>query len=448
MDDEDEASLAALASYCRDVSPFGELFPTLAASGAAATAVALDEPGGALIGSDDGKEAPLSLSELHALVDGLDADTMSQEERECNALADSIRASASVADSLLEQIQLSRASLTRMSAQHASVSRRAKALHRNCTALLAERERLHNAVAKISAPLLHFDEVARISLMLGLKPLDGAKASDVPRHAGSKAIDRPEDFWPIHRRICECVDYLEAHPSFVDSARYLDFFAQLERKGLQLSKDKVVGTITKETASIAAAVTAAHARVEAAEKRGNATALAAAERALLEEMPILDARFRAAIAPLRGVIVNLETRALGGQDHGELSTPSAASLESTTPSRSSAVARELLRECERAYCAARRGLLESVVPLRIAAARRQCLASSSGAAAAPSAGASLGTLGALPAATASAGTQPVLRLMRVACAYLASVCDTEQVSVLLFTVTFYANHAHNLTRSP
>ena len=263
-----------------------------------------------------------------------------------------------------------------MSAQHASVSLRAKALHTNTTALLAERERLHNAVAKISTPLAHFDEVARISLMLGLKPLDGARtknfffdsivptlstyfyskcfyikivgarASDVAPHKGSKAIDstRPEDFWPIHQRICECVEYLEAHPSFVDSARYLGYFASLERKGLKLSRDKVVRVIEREAAGITRSVTAAHARVAAATKMaaadpngpgGVGANMALADEAqtnLLAEMPILDARFRAALAPLRSVVVNLETRAQGGgagRGSGgmdDLSTPASDTL--------------------------------------------------------------------------------------------------------------------------
>ena len=206
-------AIAALTAYCRADSAYGELFSTLSSSSDGSSRGApRSRDAAALAGSDDGRATaettpaespPLTLSELHAMVDGVDEETLSAPECECAELAASIRASVNLCDRVLEQIQSSRGSLTvsdfyflkkfvsrfstyfycfsiifiyqRMSAQHASVSLRAKALHTNTTALLAERERLHNAVAKISTPLAHFDEVARISLMLGLKPLDGAR---------------------------------------------------------------------------------------------------------------------------------------------------------------------------------------------------------------------------------------------------------------------------------
>ena len=44
--------------------------------------------------------------------------------------------------------------------------------------------------------------------------------------------------------------------------------------------------------------------------------------------------------------------------------------------RGNSVARDMLSECEARYCGCRRKLLEVVVPLRLEAARRQCLGGS------------------------------------------------------------------------
>ena len=115
-------AIAALTAYCRADSAYGELFSTLSSSSDGSSHGApRSRDAAALAGSDDGRATaettpaespPLTLSELHAMVDGVDEETLSAPERECAELAASIRASVNLCDRVLEQIQSSRGSLT------------------------------------------------------------------------------------------------------------------------------------------------------------------------------------------------------------------------------------------------------------------------------------------------------------------------------------------------
>lgn len=86
-------TIAALPAYCRADSAYGELFSTLSSSsdgssrGAPRSRDAAALAGAPRRRTTPAESPPLTLSELHAMVDGVDEETLSAPERECAELA-------------------------------------------------------------------------------------------------------------------------------------------------------------------------------------------------------------------------------------------------------------------------------------------------------------------------------------------------------------------------
>ncbi|KAJ0981003.1 hypothetical protein J5N97_009258 [Dioscorea zingiberensis] len=214
-------------------------------------------------------------------------------------------------DGILQQVDDTLNLFNELQSLHHNVTTKTKTLHDACDRLLLEKQRLIEFADALRSKLNYFDELENIS---------GSFYSPNMNIAS-------EQFFPLLKRLDDCISYVESNPQYAESGVYLVKFRQLQSRALGMIRSHVLFVLKGSSSQVQVAI------------RGSGSSKTAVSEGV--EASIIYVRFKAAASELKTVLEEIESRS----SRKEYS--------------------QLLTECHKLYCEQRLSLIKGIVQQRI-----------------------------------------------------------------------------------
>jgi len=140
-----------------------------------------------------------------------------------------------------------------ISEHQAEASITANEFSRKCTVVLDESKRLEEIARHVRGPMVFFDDLNRLGVLLGL-PLKNPD-EDVLLVDNDELLEADVNVVPVDPggqlfkdtlcRLHTCIEYLEARAQYFDATLYLASFRKLKRRALALMKNQIIATLGK-----------------------------------------------------------------------------------------------------------------------------------------------------------------------------------------------------------
>ncbi|XP_039127489.1 conserved oligomeric Golgi complex subunit 3 isoform X2 [Dioscorea cayenensis subsp. rotundata] len=216
-----------------------------------------------------------------------------------------------ICDGILRQVDDTLNLFNELQSLHHNVTTKTKTLHDACDRLLLEKQRLIEFADALRSKLNYFDELENIS---------GSFYS-------SNMTIGSEQFFPLLKRLDDCISYVESNPQYAESGVYLVKFRQLQSRALGIIRSHVLSVLKGASSQVQAAI------------RGSVSSKTTVSEGV--EASIIYVRFKAAASELKNVLEEIESRS----SRKEYS--------------------QLLTECHKLYCEQRLSLIKGIVQQRI-----------------------------------------------------------------------------------
>ncbi|KAM0949240.1 putative oligomeric Golgi complex, subunit 3, cullin repeat-like-containing domain superfamily [Dioscorea sansibarensis] len=216
-----------------------------------------------------------------------------------------------ICDGILRQVDDTLSLFNELQSLHHNVTTKTKTLHDACDRLLLEKQRLIEFADALRSKLNYFDELENIS---------GSFYSS-NMNIGS------EQFFPLLKRLDDCISYVESNPQYAESGVYLVKFRQLQSRALGVIRSHVLSVLKGASSQVQAAI------------RGSVSSKTTVSEGV--EASIIYVRFKAAASELKTVLEEIGSRS----SRKEYS--------------------QLLTECHKLYCEQRLSLIKGIVQQRI-----------------------------------------------------------------------------------
>ncbi|KAH7680010.1 Conserved oligomeric Golgi complex subunit 3 protein [Dioscorea alata] len=209
-----------------------------------------------------------------------------------------------ICDGILRQVDDTLNLFNELQSLHHNVTTKTKTLHDACDRLLLEKQRLIEFADALRSKLNYFDELENIS---------GSFYS-------SNMTIGSEQFFPLLKRLDDCISYVESNPQYAESSVYLVKFRQLQSRALGIIRSHVLSVLKGASSQVQAAI------------RGSVSSKTTVSEGV--EASIIYVRFKAAASELKTVLEEIESRS----SRKEYS--------------------QLLTECHKLYCEQRLSLIK------------------------------------------------------------------------------------------
>ncbi|KAJ0965336.1 hypothetical protein J5N97_026474 [Dioscorea zingiberensis] len=214
-------------------------------------------------------------------------------------------------DGILQQVDDTLNLFNELQSLHHNVTTKTKTLHDACDRLLLEKQRLIEFADALRSKLNYFDELENIS---------GSFYSPNMNIAS-------EQFFPLLKRLDDCISYVESNPQYAESGVYLVKFRQLQSRALGMIRSHVLFVLKGASSQVQVAI------------RASGSSKTTVSEGV--EASIIYVRFKAAASELKTVLEEIESRS----SRKEYS--------------------QLLTECHKLYCEQRLSLIKGIVQQRI-----------------------------------------------------------------------------------
>ncbi|GAB2219227.1 hypothetical protein Droror1_Dr00006859 [Drosera rotundifolia] len=254
----------------------------------------------------------VNTNQFYKWFSNLEAAMKSETEEKYRHYVETLTQRIQTCDDILGQVDDTLELFNELQLQYHAVETKTKTLHDACDRLLMEKARSIEFADALRSRLNYFDELENIATNF---------------HSPSMSLGS-ENFFPLLKRLDECITYVESNPQYAESNVYLVKFRHLQSRALHMIRLHVQSVL--KTAS---------SQVHGAIRSGNGNSASVSEGV---EASVIYVRFKAAASELKIVLVEVEARS----SRKEYS--------------------QLLAECHKLYCEQRLSLVRSIVQQRIA----------------------------------------------------------------------------------
>ncbi|GAB2291595.1 Golgi transport complex subunit 3 [Dionaea muscipula] len=252
----------------------------------------------------------------------LEAAMKSETEEKYRHYVETLTQRMQTCDDILRQVDDTLQLFNELQLQHHAVATKTKTLHDACDRLLMEKARLIEFADALRSRLNYFDELENIATIF---------------YSPSLSLG-DENFFPLLKRLDDCITYVESNPQYAESNIYLVKFRQLQSRALNMIRFHVHSVLKSASSQVNGAIW---------NSNGNKASVSEGV-----EASVIYVRFKAAASELKIVLEEVESRSSRKEYF------------------------QLLAECHKLYCEQRLSLVRSIVQQRIADfARREELPS-------------------------------------------------------------------------
>ncbi|KAE8735272.1 Sec34-like family protein isoform 2 [Hibiscus syriacus] len=241
------------------------------------------------------------------LESALRSETEEKYQHYVNTLTDRIQ----TIDAILRQVDETLNHFNELQLQHQAVATKTKTLHDACDRLVLEKQKLIEFADALRSKLKYFDELENIT----------SNFYSPNMNVGN------ESFFPLLKRLDECISYVESNAQYAEPGVYLLKFRQLQSRALGMIRSHVLSVLKSASSQVQAAI------------RSSSSSKTSLSEGV--EASVIYIRFKAAASELKPVLEEIESRA----------------------SRKEYV--HILSECHKLYCEQRLYLIKGIVHLRI-----------------------------------------------------------------------------------
>ena len=247
-------------------------------------------------------------SEFYGWLSELEAARAKETENKYHRHALVLERHLAVCGDLLKAVNDALQHLNSLKQGQKAVSERTEAVHDTCQRLVAEREELTTMLDALKAKLSYFDEYDLIEQKLQI--------------TGKRWPEDTRDAINVLNRIDDCISFMDEHPQYADAVAYSGRFKKLQTKALAAVRSRVQSGYISAVQSVkdrSASVVSTHAATAPSRAPSNGTEPEDRRKSarhedtdgkMLAELALLQVRFRAALEPLVGdILQDIENRA-------------------------------------------------------------------------------------------------------------------------------------------
>ncbi|XP_057961848.1 conserved oligomeric Golgi complex subunit 3 isoform X2 [Malania oleifera] len=307
LTEQQQAAIAAL-SHAVAERPFPPNLSQESISGQDSHALSVSVKGNAW---EESQPVLVNTNQFYKWFSDLESAMKSETEEKYQHYVSTLMEHIQTCDDILQWVEVTLDLFNDLQLQHQAVATKTKTLHDACDRLLIEKQRLIEFAEALRNKLNYFDELENFATNFYSPNMNVGNGN----------------FFPLLKRLDECISYVESNPQYAESSVYLVKFQQLQSRVLGMIRSHVLSVLKSASSQVQAVV------------RNSSSSKAAVSEGV--EASAIYVRFKAAASELKPVLEELEGRS-SRKEYAQI-----------------------LAECHRLYCEQRLSLVRGIVHQRI-----------------------------------------------------------------------------------